>query len=372
MKVLHVYRTYYPDTQGGLQEVIRQICLCTIPHGIESRVATLCKNPLPPVVEMTESTVYRFPLSFEIASCGFSTGFLSGFKQLIRWADLIHYHFPWPFADLMHFFAKPDKPYIVTYHSDIVRQRLLGKIYQPLMHHFLSHADRIIATSQNYLESSPILQDYLERAEVIPIGLATQGYIEPSDDQVEEMRNLAGDGFFLFIGVLRYYKGLHYLLEAVATTNLPVVIVGSGPEEKKLKRRAAELSLQYVRFLGHVSDQQKLALIELSKAIVFPSFLRSEAYGVTLLEGAMHGKPLITAKIDTGTSYINQDQKTGFEVPPADPIKLREAMNRLHEDSGLVERMGAAAKQRFHQLFTGEQMGKRYAQLYKSFNTSEL
>ena len=371
MKVLHVYRTYYPDTQGGLQEVIRQICLCTIPHDIESRVATLCKHPVPPIVEMAESTVYRFPLSFEIASCGFSTGFLSGFKQLVRWADLIHYHFPWPFADLMHFFAKPDKPYIVTYHSDIVRQQLLGKIYQPLMHYFLGHSDRIIATSQNYFESSPILQDYLEKVEVIPIGLETRGYIEPSKNQVEEMRRLVGTGFFLFIGVLRYYKGLHYLLEAVSKTHLPVIIVGSGSEEKKLKRRAAELNLQNVRFLGHVNDQHKLALIELSRAIVFPSFLRSEAYGVTLLEGAMLGKPLITAKIGTGTSFINQDQKTGFEVPPADPVKLREAMNRLHEDERLAKRMGEAAKQRFHQLFTGEQMGKKYAALYKSYNIPE-
>ena len=62
---------------------------------------------------------------------------------------MVHYHFPWPFADLLEMIAGGSKPYIVTYHSDIVRQKLLGKYYRPLMNRFLGGAARVVATSQN-------------------------------------------------------------------------------------------------------------------------------------------------------------------------------------------------------------------------------
>ncbi|MEJ2613012.1 MAG: glycosyltransferase, partial [Candidatus Thiodiazotropha sp.] len=103
----------------------------------------------------------------------------------------------------------------------------------------------------------------------------------------------------------------------------------------------------------------------LCRAVVFPSHLRSEAFGVTLLEGAIHSKPLISTEIGTGTSYINIDGESGFVVPPADAKSLREAMLRLAQDEALAQRMGRAARQRYETLFTGRVMGERYVGLYK-------
>ncbi|MEA3276550.1 MAG: glycosyltransferase family 4 protein [Pseudomonadota bacterium] len=366
LRVLHVYRAYFPDPQGGLQEVIRQICLNTRPYGIESRVLTLSPQTDPPVIRREEADVYRFPLHLEIASSGFSASALSGFRELVRWADLINYHFPWPFADVLHLLARVSKPAVLTYHSDIVRQRGLLQLYRPLMHYFLGRMDRIVATSPNYLASSAVLQKYADKVEVIPLALDEASYPQPDGRAVNAWRARTGEGFFLFIGVLRYYKGLHILLEALQGTNLRAVIVGAGPEEQRLKRQAEEIGLDNVLFLGRLDDADKVALIQLCRAIVFPSLLRSEAFGVTLLEGAMFGKPLISCEIGTGTTYVNRDGETGIVVPPGNPARLREAMMRLDSDPTLAQRLGHGAWDRFEELFTGRVMGEEYARLYRA------
>ena len=95
---------------------------------VESRVLFLSSNPTPKVIQRPEATVYRAKLTIELASCGMSIEVLSMFRELLVWADVVHYHFPWPFADLMHFLVPHDKPRLVTYHSDIVRQRALGHL----------------------------------------------------------------------------------------------------------------------------------------------------------------------------------------------------------------------------------------------------
>lgn len=363
-RILHVYRTYFPETQGGLEEAIRQICRSTTALGCENRVFTLGRSPEASVICFPEAEVHRFPSSGEIASCGFSLQAVAGFKKLSQWADLIHYHFPWPFADLLHLLAQPGKPTCITYHSDIVRQKWLRALYYPLQCYFLGQADRIVATSRNYLESSQVLAGYRRKVEVIPLGLARESYPAPAPADLAAMKERVGENFFLFIGVLRYYKGLPFLLAAVQESGLRVVIAGSGPDGERLRDEAARLGLETVVFLGQVSDQEKVALLTLAKAVVFPSSARSEAFGVTLLEAAMHGKPMISTEIGTGTSYVNAHGETGLVVAPANPGQLRAAMERLTREEATVQRMGEAAKARYERLFTATLLGERYVALY--------
>ncbi|WP_419831588.1 glycosyltransferase [Endozoicomonas atrinae] len=200
---------------------------------------------------------------------------------------------------------------------------------------------------------------------MIPIGLNNDSYPILSDEQLAIQKAIHGEGFFLFIGVLRYYKGLHILLDALKNTHIPCLIAGSGPIEQELKKKALQSGLSSVHFLGQVSDEVKVALLKLCRGVVFPSHLRSEAFGVTLLEGAMYGKPLISSEIGTGTSYINQNGKTGYVVPPATPSALRRAIEALHNNPDQAAQMGQAARLRYEQEFTGALMGKRYAQLYR-------
>jgi glycosyltransferase involved in cell wall biosynthesis len=367
MKVLHVYRTYFPDTQGGLEEVIRQICLNAGVHGVESRVFTLSRDPHPARVQVDDSQVLRVKQSFEIASCGFCFGGIRDFQREARWADVIHYHFPWPFADLLHALIRPACPAIITYHSDIVRQRALQVVYQPLMNRFLASVDRIVATSPNYYATSDVLSRFSEKVEIIPIGIEEASYpsVAPDSHTLETVRADYGEGFFLFVGVLRYYKGLHILLDAIKDANYKVVIVGSGPVEAELRQQATRLGLDNVMFGGYVDDSIKMALFRLCRGVVFPSYLRSEAFGVTLLEGAMSGKPLISAEVGSGTSHINVQDRTGLVIPPGCPQALREAMDKLYYNPRMASRMGDNARLRYEELFTGKTMGARYTEVYR-------
>ncbi len=363
LRILQVYRTFFPDTQGGAEETIRQIAAGLNKLGVHSRVFVPSRTPEPKAIEVSGIEVVRTKMQFEIASCGFALTSLAEFKKQAAWADLIHYHFPWPFADLLDWIAGVEKPKVITYHSDIVRQRGLLMLYRPLMNRFLKSADRVIATSPQYRGSSDILRG-LGNVDVVPIGIDETSYPVPTSEVVHDVRERFGSGYFFFIGMLRYYKGLHILLEACREQEFNVVIAGTGPEEQTLKKMVKDYKLRNVIFAGKVSDEEKIALIDSALAMVFPSHLRSEAFGVTLLEGLMRGKPLITAEVGTGTSYVNADGETGYIVPPNDPLALQRAMLKMQSSEQAIE-MGRAGRVRFKKLFTAEQMAKGYLQIYQ-------
>jgi rhamnosyl/mannosyltransferase len=367
MRVLHFFKTYLPDSVGGIEQVINQLCRTGRHHGIEHQVLTLSPNPEPAELTVDGHQVHRARLDIQLASTGFSYSVLAQFRKLAADADIINFHFPWPFMDVVHLLSGIDKPTVVTYHSDIVRQRFLLKLYQPLMHRFLGSADRIVVASPNYLGSSEVLRRYQHKAEVIPYGLDKHAYPKPAPERVDHWRREVGEQFFLFVGVMRYYKGLHILLDAVQGTGYPVVIVGAGPLEQELKAQAAALGVEsHVRFVGRVSEEDKVALLQLSRAIVFPSHLRSEAFGISLLEGAMYGKPMISSEIGTGTSFINANGLTGLVVPPSDPLAFRQAMKWCWDNPEAAAEMGRQADARYQELFTAEAMGRVWADLYRN------
>lgn len=364
MRILHVYRTFFPDTQGGLEEAIRQLCAGTSALGAQCTVFTTTKKRSGATIELDEATVVQVPETFEIASCNVALSAFSQFSSLASSADIVHYQFPWPFADVLDLVTRHDKPTVITYQSDIVRQKLLLKLYKPLMRRFLASADRIVCTSPNYLASSSVLRDFAKKVDVIPIGLDEKTYPEVGEIELQRAQEQFGKDFFLFVGVLRYYKGLHILLDAIANAPYQVVIVGSGAMEQQLKQQAKDLNLDNVVFAGRVSDELKVALLQLSRAIVFPSHLRSEAFGVTLLEGAMYSRPLISAEVGSGTSYVNIHNETGIVVAPGSSKMLRWAMDELWNQPEKARKMGLAAKKRFDKLFNGDLMAQRYWQLY--------
>jgi rhamnosyl/mannosyltransferase len=365
MRILHFYKTYLPDTVGGTEQFINQLARATLDLGVQTDVLSLSSERNTPTIEIHGHRVHRAQKTMEIASTGFSLSVFSRFAELAKTVDLIHYHYPWPFMDLVHFASQVKIPTVVTYHSDIIRQKTLLRLYRPLKDRFLSSVDRIVATSPNYLETSPVLTRYRDKTVVIPIGLNKSTYPTPSIHLLAKWRERVGSNFFLFVGMLRYYKGLHILLDALKDKHYPVVIVGSGPIETELKEHAARLGLQKIHFLGSVPDEDKVALLTLCYAVVFPSHLRSEAFGISLLEGAMYGKPLISSEIGTGTSFININQETGVVVEPSNPAAFRQAMDYLWENKLIAKKMGEQAEKRYWELFTANRMAMSYVELYK-------
>lgn len=365
MRVLHFYKNALPDSLGGVEQVIDQIARGTGLLGVKNTVLALSNLPRPDKNIINGYELIRAKRNFELASNGFSWQSIALFRDLVNEVDLIHYHFPWPFADLVHTIINPKKPTIVTYHSDIIRQKILLPIYRPLMHQFLKSVDHIVATSPNYLNTSLTLQSYKHKTSVIPIGLDSRSYPKPDSNLVKFYKARFGDRFFLFIGAFRYYKGLSFLIEAARTMPFPIVIAGTGSIENKLKNEVLRHELKNIFFVGQVTEEGKSALLESCFSVVFPSHLRSEAFGVTLLEGAMFAKPLISCEIGTGTSFINIDQKTGLVIPPASPEALSNATKWLWSNSEAALRMGKNARIRYENLFTARQMADSYHDRYK-------
>ena len=369
MKVLHVYRTYFPDPPGGLQEALRQICLSVAPFGVENTIFTLSPDPQPAELQAEEALVVRCRSWAAPASCDLGgLAAIRRFRALAAEADVIHYLFPWPYSDLLHRAAPCDKPAVLTYVSDIVRQRLLGAAYAPLMWKTLRSMRAIVANAPAYRSTSAVLshESVRERVRVIPLGISERSYPSVGDDRVVQRLGIAAEEpFILFVGVLRYYKGLHHLIEAAADIDAKVVIAGSGPEGAALRRLVTSSGARNVLFAGQVTDAEKLALLRRCRALALPSHLRSEAYGMVLVEAAMIGKPMISCEIGTGTSYVNVHGETGLVVPPGNPRALAEAVNLLLSDQCLAREMGRAARRRYESYFSGEALGRGYAELFQ-------
>ena len=369
MRILHIYRTYFPDPPGGIQQVIRQLCLATQPLGIESQVLTLSPQPEPRRVTLPEATVLRERSWAAPASCDLGDwNAFRHFSAAARQADVVQLHYPWPFGDLLALTLPRAKPLILTYHSDIVRQRWLGKLYAPLLALTLRRAQSVTAATPDYAASSPVLTrpDVKAKLGIIPYAV-TDRREEYGPERCAQLRtrfNLSAP-YILALGVFRYYKGFHSLVAAAPHIPATVVIAGSGPEEERLRAQTAANGARNIVFAGQVSDDEKFALMQGCEAFVLPSHLRSEAFGMVLVEAAMMGKPLVSCAIGSGMSYINIHNETGFAVPPEAPQELSEAIRTLLEDETLRSRLGSAARQRYEKVFSPAQFGESYAALYR-------
>ncbi len=369
LKALHVYRTYFPDPQGGTQEAIRQLCLATQACGVSNTIYTLSPKPHPAEIHRPEGRVVRSLSWAAPASC--DLGGIESFKRFRKLADhsdVVHYLFPWPYADLLHTLTASRTPAVLTYISDVVRQRWLSKAYRPLMWKTLRSMKAIVAISPTYLRTSPILSspEFRDKVRVIPLGIDEASYPAEGDDGVFGRIGLdGGETYFLFIGVLRYYKGLHTLIEAARQVNARIVIAGSGPEGERIRALSSQLGTRNVLFAGQISDPEKVALLKGCRALVLPSHLRSEAYGMVLVEAGIFGRPQVSCEIGTGTSFVNTHGESGLVVPPEDPVTLAGALNTLLKDDALAAELGLGARARYERLFSGPALGSAYADLFR-------
>ncbi len=373
MKILYLYKDYYP-VLGGIENYTRQLAESMVGRG--HQVEVLVTNP---GWATHRENIQGVPVLKAGRWLNISSAPLSprlGFEYLRRLyakslPDIVHLQFPYPPGELAwllgsylpRFGAQAPKT-ILTYHSDIVRQKRLLAFYSPLMGRVLRRVDLILPTSPNYVESSPYLRPLSSKCRVVPLGIdyARFSGAKPS-------AALAGyrGPTLLFVGRLRYYKGLQYLLEAMPIINptARLVIVGIGPQETDLRAQVARLKLgERVTFAGEVSEDELPKFYAAADIFVLPACERSEAFGIVQLEAMAAGKPVISTELGTGTSYVNQNQVTGLVVPPADPPALAQAINRLLADKTLSETMGQQGQRRVTQEFSLEMMSQRVEQIY--------
>jgi rhamnosyl/mannosyltransferase len=363
MKILHIYKDYFPVV-GGIENHIKLLAEAQVGRGHNVRVLVTSRDRHTHVEALNGVRVIFASRLATISSAPISLALFDWMRR--ETADVTHLHFPYPLGEIADLFFGRARKTIITYHSDIIRQKLLRAAYAPLMNRVLARADKIIATSPNYIASSLVLSRYKNKCVVVPLGIDPVPFeTSPSGSLSYEER----DGVrLLFVGHLRYYKGVNYLLEAMREIpHAHLTIVGTGPMARAWRELAQRLNVsERVTFAGEVSDAELPGYYAASDIFVLPASERSEAFGAVQLEAMAAGKPVVCTELGTGTSFVNVNEQTGMVVPARDSRALARAINRLIDDPALRARMGAAGRLRVQSEFTVEKMVERVMQVYES------
>ncbi len=363
MHILYIYKDYYP-VLGGIENNLRDLAEGMAGRGHTVTVlATGAGRRTEEERPQAGLRVIKAGRALHAASTPLSPAML-GIARGLR-PDVAHLHFPYPPGDLAALALPGRPPLVLTYHSDIVRQQTLLRLYRPLLEITLRRAARIFATSPQYIRSSPFLRPHAGKCVVMPSAVDLARFAPADPARVAAFRKHPGP-LLLFVGRLRYYKGLHVLIDALPQVPATLLIAGSGPERGRLEAQARGLGVaERVRFLGDVADADLPALYQAADVFVLPAHLRAEALGLAQIEALASGTPSVSTELGTGTSFANLHGVTGFVVPPADPAALARALRVLVANPELRRRLGEAGRRRVAELFGLRRMLDTAEQVYR-------
>ncbi len=348
-KIYHLYKTFYPFTHGGVESYIDSIInnKNKFDHYLISIGDKKFNNK--------KKIIFKKTLSY--ASDIISIDLLIFiYKNINKKSDLIHLHSPWPSME-MFLLIFGYKNIVVTYHSDIIRQKFINFFYRPFNIIFLkNNVQKIIATSKKYAETSKVLNKIEKnKISIIPIGISY--ILKPSEIKLDNRKN-----YILFIGSNRSYKGIPLLEIIIRSSNNKFVLIGS--DLSKLKK------YKNTKVYERISEKRKIELLSNASFLLMTSSSRNEAFGIVLVEALRSGLPIISPNLNTGVSWINENKKTGYIYQTneaSDLTKKIEKMNKLPIRDYL--KLKSNSRMRFEKFFTLDIMSKKLDMVYsKSFN----
>lgn len=361
LRVLHVGK-FYPPYWGGMETHLETLCSelknCLT---VAVVVANDCNRNSEEVLDGVN--VVRIAKLFSVKSAPICPAMARRIRQTP--ADIVHLHLPNPTALIACLMSGRKEHLILTWHSDIVRQKLLSRAVRPLEHKFLKSCDACIATSPNYIESSPLLKQYQGRCRVIPYGIPIERFRSGDASTVSAIRQRYGPHIVLGVGRLIYYKGFEYAIAAMTRVDGRLLIIGDGPLRRRLERYTQALGMRNrVVFLGEVQNHEISSYYHAADVFVLPSVERSEAFGIVQLEAMACGKPVVNTRLDSGVPFVSLDGVTGITVPPSNAEELAAAINKLLRNDELRVKYGQAARKRVQDEFSVELMARRTLDLY--------
>ncbi len=359
MKILHLGK-YFPPYYGGMETVLYNLSTeLSKKHDVSVIVSNTENRNVNEFVDGVN--VIRVKRLGKIAS----TDICPSMVRYIKDCDIIHLHSPNPMAEVSLLAARPACRLVITYHSDIIKQRILRKLYNPVFNGILKKADRITATSEQYAEGSKWLRKYRNKIRVVPLGIDIDPYTNIDTERII-LDNEYGDRLVLFIGRLVYYKGLEYLIKAMKGVEGKLIVIGDGPMKENLVGIAnAEGIGSKVEFLGNRDEREKIKWLRSASVFCLPSIEKSEAFGIVQLEAMACGLPVINTRIHgSGVQSLSIHNKTGITVDPANSQALTEAINTILGDNDMSKRMGEAGRERIKKYYTKEIMTQNILEVY--------
>lgn len=349
-RVLHIGK-FYPPQMGGMETHLQALCEGLQGH-VDVRVLVSSHDRGHKVERIKGVQVTRVGRPLTLAGAPICPGMISVLRASD--ADIVHLHLPNPAAVLAYLASGSRAKLVVSYHSDVVRQRTLDAAFRPFLFAMLDRACAIVAASPNYLESSPVLARYRSLCRVIPYGITLHDHNDPGE-LAERLRATYGPRLVVSVGRLVYYKGFDTLIAAMQAVDGHLLIAGDGPMRGRLEQQTREMGISdRVTFLGGVHDVTPFC--EAADVFVLASVARSEAFGIVQLEAMACGTPVVNTNLDSGVPFVSRDGESGITVPPGDSDALAGAINKLLGDPELRAAYGRAARQRVEQEFTRDRM----------------
>ncbi|MBR1592239.1 MAG: glycosyltransferase [Ruminococcus sp.] len=356
IRILEINKAYYPHV-GGIESLMRQYSeRLSETDNTETEVLVCRENFGKTYSERINGIhVVRAGSLGTYFSCPVSLSFIKLFKKMSESADTVHIHFPFPLADTALLLSGYKGRVVISWHSDIVRQKRLMFFYKPIMKKLLNRADCIITATQGHISGSDFLPEYRDKCVVIPYGINPGEYLSIKRAPIlTEKCTYNGSVKVFFTGRLVYYKGVEVLIRAFTKLkNCELFISGTGVLESKLKEMTKKYNIgDIVHFLGFLPDEQLKQAYADCDIFVLPSSAKSEAFGIVQLEAMVYGKPVINTRLDSGVPYVSIHGRTGFTVAPSNPAQLAKAIDILAKNKKLREKFGKNAAMRVKNNFS--------------------
>lgn len=343
MKVLHLGK-FCPPSEGGIELFSYDLLEELNQKGVSADL--LCFGQLTREGRYRNFKYYECKMDFKLNSAPLSYDFLYSYKKIVEQYDLVHVHSPNPMAELISIFCQ--KPKVIHWHSDIVRQKISYVFYQPIQKKALQKARIVLTTSPQYLNSSKQLKPFKNKSRVIPSGINFKRLSIDDNAQIEFSKieeKVKNKKIVLTIGRLVEYKGFESLIQAAQflQEDTIVLIIGQGPKWDYLQKMIKEMNLtEKVLMLGKVEHIS--SFLKNCDIFCLPSVSRNESFGLVLVEALYFGKPLVTTDVyGSGMSYVNEHNKTGLIVPVNNPESLARAINQILYDEALYSHMQSNA-----------------------------
>jgi rhamnosyl/mannosyltransferase len=349
LRVLQVGKFYAP-VRGGMETHLKHLCdALRAVVDVEVLVANTDATTVREVVDGVPVT--RVASHGRVRATSIAPGYLHALAATD--ADVVHLHAPNPTAELAVLAALRGRRtrLVVTWHSDVVRQRILGRLYRPVSRRLLARADAVCVATPNHVRASALLPEFAGKCRTCPFGVDLTALRADAAAVAAVRARHGARPLVLGVGRLVYYKGFDVLVEAMVGLDAALVLAGDGPRRPALEARVRALGLgDRIVFAGEADDVRPL--FAACDVFVLPSTHRSEAFGIVQLEAMAFRKPVVSTQLGTGVDWVNVHGLTGLTVPPRDVASLREALATLLASPAMRARFGAAGRRRVEQEYT--------------------
>jgi glycosyltransferase involved in cell wall biosynthesis len=371
MRVLHAYKIFRPDIDGGIGSTIAAV-LGSDNQGISSSVlAARGKVGFGQSYEFDLNQVRAVGSLGNLFGMPIAPGFPMAMALRSRKVDVLVLHHPFPLNDI-GVLGVPDRVgLIVHWHSEIYGRRLLARGLEPFIRNTLARADRIIVSNHAILANSSLLHAHQAKCEIVPFGVDPKKW--SLNDEAEKSRAAAlrerYPRLIVALGRLVPYKGFDVLLRALAQVDGHLIVNGLGPEQKSLERLAIRLGVsERVTFAGYSSHDEIKIRFSAARVFAFPSVDDSETFGIAQLEAMAVGLPIVNTRLNTAVPLVARDGMEAITVPPGDPQALAAALTRLLDNEALAKGLGEAALARVCEEFDETRFVARIHAIYRNVN----